>query len=68
MVQWYADCNLWQTVGENKAQSDNTTIHVDFNAVLIRLVDQVKISLLLKIQWPEHDYLSEHRCNSVWEL
>jgi hypothetical protein len=28
----------------------------------------VKISLLLKIQWREHDYLSEHRCGSVWEL
>ncbi len=39
-----------------------------FNAVLIRLVAQVKISLLLKIQWGEHDYLSEHRCGSVWEL
>jgi hypothetical protein len=31
-----------------------------FNAVLIRLVAQVKISLLLKLQWQEHDYLSEH--------
>ncbi len=28
----------------------------------------MKISLLLKIQWREHDYLSEHRCNSVREL
>ncbi len=28
----------------------------------------MKISLLLKIQWQEHDYLSEHRCNSVQEL
>ncbi len=39
-----------------------------FNAVLIRLVAQVKISLLLKIQWQEHDYLSEHSCGSVPEL
>jgi hypothetical protein len=30
------------------------------NTVLIRLVAKVKISLLLKIQWQEHDYLSEH--------
>jgi hypothetical protein len=36
--------------------------------VLTRLVAQVKISLLLKIQWREHDYLSEHGCGSVWEL
>ncbi len=28
----------------------------------------MKISLLLKIQWREHDYLSEHRCGSVREL
>ncbi len=28
----------------------------------------MKISLLLKIQWREHDYLSEHRCSSVREL
>jgi hypothetical protein len=28
----------------------------------------VKISLLLKIQWQERDYLSEHRCGSVQEL
>ncbi len=26
------------------------------------------LSLLLKIQWREHDYSSEHRCGSVWEL
>ncbi len=28
----------------------------------------MKISLLLKVQWREHDYLSEHRCGSVREL
>ncbi len=28
----------------------------------------MKISLLLKIQWREHDYLSEHGCGSVREL
>ncbi len=28
----------------------------------------MKISLLLKIQWQEHDYLSEHGCGSVREL
>ncbi len=39
-----------------------------FKAVLIKLVAQVKISFLLKIQWQEHDYLSEHGCGSVWEL
>ncbi len=39
-----------------------------FNAVLIRLVAQVKISLLLKIQKQEHDYLSKHGCGSVGEL
>jgi hypothetical protein len=27
----------------------------------------VKISLLLKIQWQDHDYLSEHGCGSVRE-
>ncbi len=43
-------------------------IEVTFNAVLIRLIAQVKISLLLKIKWQEHDYLSEHRCGSVREL
>jgi hypothetical protein len=41
---------------------------ISFNAVLIRLVAQVNISLLLNIQWREYDYLSEHRCGSVWEL
>ncbi len=39
-----------------------------FNEILIRLVAQVKISLLLKIQWQEYDYLSEHKCGSVREL
>ncbi len=34
----------------------------------MRLVAHVKISLLLKIQWQEHDYLSEHGCGSVREL
>ncbi len=28
----------------------------------------MKISLLLKIKWREHDYLSEHGCGSVQEL
>ncbi len=28
----------------------------------------MKISLLLKIQCQEHDYLSEHRCGYVREL
>ncbi len=28
----------------------------------------MKISLLLKIQWQEHDYLSEHECGSLREL
>ena len=28
----------------------------------------MKISLLLKIQWRENDYLSEHGCGSVREL
>jgi hypothetical protein len=35
---------------------------------LIRLVAEEKISLLLKIQLREHDYLSEHGCGSVREL
>jgi hypothetical protein len=45
-----------------------TIAATNFNAVLIRLVAQVKISLLLKIQWREQDFLSEHGCGSVWEL
>ncbi len=45
-----------------------STCNASFNEVLIRLVAQVKISLLLKIQWREHDYLSEHGCGSVREL
>ncbi len=45
-----------------------STCNASFNKVLIRLVAQVKISLLLKIQWGEHDYFSEHRCGSVREL
>ncbi len=47
---------------------DTVCFRYFFNAVLIRLVVQVKISLLLKIQWQEHDYLSEHWCGSVREL
>jgi hypothetical protein len=49
-------------------ETSKSQFYQHFNAVLIRLDAQVKISLLLKIQWQEHDYLSEHRCGSVREL
>ncbi len=64
------DSNLEiQSNGTCKNQGTTSRVFFyNFNAVLIRLVAQVKISLLLKIQWREHDYLSERRCCSVWEL
>ncbi len=39
-----------------------------FNTILKRLVAWISSSLLLKIQWYEHHYLSEHGCHSVWEF
>jgi hypothetical protein len=41
---------------------------VNFNIVLKRRVALIKSSLLLKIQWSKHHYLSEHGCNSVREF
>jgi hypothetical protein len=60
--------NFTTSLTVNHQYLSSSIFHAVFNAVLIRLVDQVKISLLLKIQWQEHDYLSEHRCGSVQEL
>jgi hypothetical protein len=37
-------------------------------SLLIRLVAWIRSSLLVKLQWQEHDYISEHRCGSVREL
>ena len=39
-----------------------------FNTVLKRLVVWIRSSLLLKIQWLKHHYLSEHGCYSVREF
>jgi hypothetical protein len=36
-----------------------------FNAVFIRLVDQVKISLLLKIQWQKHGVVLFESCSQM---
>ena len=37
----------------------------NFNTVLKRLVVWIRSSLLLKIQWLKHHYLSEHGCYSL---
>lgn len=36
-----------------------TVAATNFNAVLIRLVDQVKITLLVKIQWRKTQFISD---------
>jgi hypothetical protein len=41
---------------------------VCFNTVLRRLVAWIRSSLLLKKQWLEHHYLSEHGCYYVREF
>ena len=40
----------------------------NFNTVLKSLVAWIRSSLLLKIQWLKHHYLSEHGCYSVREF
>ncbi len=70
--RWNTLQNLRHSNEFSKKVELNTSLKsyftVIFNPVSIRLVVQVKISLLLKIQWQEHDYLSEHGCGSVQEL
>ncbi len=39
-----------------------------FNTKLRSRVAWIRSSLLVKIQWQKHHYISEHRCGSVWDL